>query len=67
MLISSRSQYKRFQDLGVDNHIPGPGKYFDSKSDQEKEQLRQLSNHRSVGRNPRKFLGKQNERPKNTM
>lgn len=31
MAATCRSQYRRFQDLGVDNQVPGPGRYFDDR------------------------------------
>jgi hypothetical protein len=60
----NRSQYKRFQDLGMDNKVPGPGKYFDTNTEEQNEQMRDSLNHRTVGRIFRKPLGKQNEKPK---
>lgn len=62
-----RSQYKRFQDLGVDNKVPGPGRYFDEKLEEENQRIQELSNKRTVGRKTQKLIGKQNEKPKIAM
>ncbi len=35
MSISHRSKHTRFQDLGVDNKVPGPTRYFDDQREQE--------------------------------
>mmetsp|Transcript_13229 Transcript_13229/g.19930 ORF Transcript_13229/g.19930 Transcript_13229/m.19930 type:complete len:366 (+) Transcript_13229:61-1158(+) len=63
----SKSQYKRFQDLGVDNKVPGPGRYFDTRSDEEKRREYESKNKRTCGRKVTKLLGKQNEKPKFTV
>jgi hypothetical protein len=67
LLLECRSQYKRFQDLGVDNKVPGPGRYFDELESQRIEEDKMAHNKRTIGKRPPKLLGKQNERPKFAM
>lgn len=58
----SLSKHTRFQDLGMDNKVPGPTRYFDDKREQEEEMQRAVSSGRILGRiySPK---GKQNESP----
>jgi hypothetical protein len=57
-----KSKHTRFQDLGVDNKVPGPTRYFDEGRDQTEETGRMTSSGRIMGRtySPK---GKQNESP----
>lgn len=60
----SRSTYKRFQNMGMDNKVPGPGAYFDKKINEKREEEFLKSNARVVGAlRGVKYLGKQNDKP----
>ena len=56
----SNSKHMRFQDLGVDNKVPGPTRYFDERMDKLAEERRLQSSGRIIGTaySPK---GKQNE------
>lgn len=60
----SRSTYKRFQSMGMDNKVPGPGAYFDERNRKKTERESLESNGRSSGvYREVQWLGKQNDDP----
>ena len=54
----SRSTFKRFSDLGKDNRVPGPERYFQDQREEEKPSLRTVGNYRG------RYLGKLQDSPK---
>jgi len=56
----SKSYFRRFQDIGVDNKVPPPTRYFADMEEEPRQTLRSAGSYRG------KYLGKQNSRVSTT-